>query len=120
MYKQFRYNREAHPAVQWGDIKEVQAQLGALRVIVTADGDGFSVDLPWISKYAPITQISSEKVLATWHRAPLAWWQTQVNFAVWCATAGCGVGMDHPPTRKHPGGRRVQVSRLLPGKEDPC
>jgi len=90
---QFRYNYEAHPTVQWGDIKKVQVE--TLRVIVTADGDGFSADLPWISKYAPIPKISSEKVLANWHRAPLAWWQTQVNFAVWCATAGCGVGVDH-------------------------
>ena len=78
-----------------GETKQSLVGMGALRVVVRADGDWFSSYLPWITKYAPIPQIASEKVLARWHRAPLSWWQTQVNFAVWCASAGCGVGVDH-------------------------
>ena len=27
----------------------------------------------------------------SWLHTPMKWWQSQVNFAVWCATAGCGV-----------------------------
>ena len=31
-----------------------------------------------------------------WHNSPLAFWQTQLNFATWCATTGCGVSVhDH-------------------------
>ena len=31
-----------------------------------------------------------------WHNSALASWQTQLNFATWCATTGCGVSVhDH-------------------------
>jgi len=26
-----------------------------------------------------------------WHSAPMDFWHTQLNFATWCATTGCGV-----------------------------
>jgi len=35
-----------------------------------------------------------------WHNSPLAFWQTQLNFATWCATTGCGVGV-HDHLRGH-------------------
>jgi hypothetical protein len=97
--QQFQYNSDNHPSVQWREKKPTATKIiatgGSLRVKVTVDGDMFTVSLPGISKYAPIPKISSEKVLDDWHRAPMAWWQTQVNYAIWAATAGCGVGMDH-------------------------
>ena len=32
----------------------------------------------------------------TWKNSSFDWWQCQLNFAVWCATAGCGVSYkDH-------------------------
>ena len=31
-----------------------------------------------------------------WHNSPMDFWQTQLNFATWCATTGCGVSVqDH-------------------------
>jgi hypothetical protein len=88
--KHFRYNEDAHPSVQWGALKP-KSLGGDLQVIVTKDGDKFSASLPWVDKYAPIFKISSEETLGDWQRDPMKWWQTQVNLAVWCATAGCGV-----------------------------
>ena len=36
------------------------------------------------------------KAWDNWQHAPMTWWQCQLNFAVWCATAGCGVSaVDH-------------------------
>ena len=34
--------------------------------------------------------------LQAWHHNPMQFWQTQLNFALWCATGGCGVSYhDH-------------------------
>ena len=34
---------------------------------------------------------------------PFSWWQCQLNFAYWCASAGCEVSFeDHLQTEKHP------------------
>ena len=30
----------------------------------------------------------------TWKNSSFDWWQCQLNFAVWCATAGCGVSYE--------------------------
>jgi len=35
-----------------------------------------------------------------WHNSPLAFWQTQLNFATWCAATGCGVSV-HDHLRGH-------------------
>ncbi|MEW8615756.1 MAG: hypothetical protein AB2610_21575 [Candidatus Thiodiazotropha sp.] len=38
-----------------------------------------------------------------WKSAPFSWWQCQFNFALWCATAGCGVSIEDPfQAEKHP------------------
>ena len=35
------------------------------------------------------------KAWRSWQHTPMDWWQCQLNFAVWCATAGCGVSADY-------------------------
>ena len=36
----------------------------------------------------------------SWKTTPFDWWQCQMNFAVWCATAGCGFSVeDHLQTK---------------------
>ena len=32
-----------------------------------------------------------DKLWTNWNKAPLKLWQTQLNFAVWCASSTCGV-----------------------------
>ena len=32
-----------------------------------------------------------DKLWANWNKAPMRLWQTQFNFAVWCASSACGV-----------------------------
>ena len=40
--------------------------------------------------------VNSDTLVKSWSSAPMSWWQQQVNFAVWCATTGCGVSaQDH-------------------------
>jgi hypothetical protein len=82
------------PSLQWGDAKTELAG-GTQRIIVNSAGDDCEAQLPGITTYAPIPQITNEKRLREWLTTPMQWWQCQVNFAVWCASAGCGVGVDH-------------------------
>ena len=37
--------------------------------------------------------ITTERDMNLWRSNPIQFWQNQVNFAVWCATAGCGVSI---------------------------
>ena len=42
------------------------------------------------------------KVWTNWNKAPLKLWQTQLNYAVFCASSACGVSSAHLNYIKHP------------------
>ena len=43
----------------------------------------------------------TNKARQIWKDAPFSWWQCQLNFALWCASAGCGVSFeDHLQAEK--------------------
>ena len=45
----------------------------------------------------------ANKAWQIWKSAPFSLWQCKLNFALWCATAGCGVSFeDHLQAEKHP------------------
>ena len=61
------------------------------------------------------------KSWTNWNKAPLKLWQTQLNFAVWCASKACGVSSKHLNYKKHPMVRAVyrfhvyyHLRRILP------
>ena len=43
-----------------------------------------------------------DKVWTNWNKAPLKLWQTQLNFAVFCASSACGASSAHLNYTKHP------------------
>ena len=43
-----------------------------------------------------------DKLWTNWNKAQLKLWQTQLNFAVFCATSACGVSSAHLNYTKHP------------------
>ena len=43
-----------------------------------------------------------DKLWMNWNKAPLKLWQTQVNYAVFCASSACGVSLAHLNYTKHP------------------
>ena len=43
-----------------------------------------------------------DKLWMNWNKAPLKLWQTQLNFAVFCALSACGVSSAHLSYTKHP------------------
>ena len=42
-----------------------------------------------------------DKLWMNWNKAPMHLWQTQLNFAVWCASSACGVSSVHLNYTKH-------------------
>ena len=43
----------------------------------------------------------ANKTWQIWQNTPFSWWQCQLNFALWCASAGCGVSFeDHLQVEK--------------------
>ena len=43
-----------------------------------------------------------DKLWTNWNKAPMRLWQTQLNFAVFCASSACGVNSAHLNYTKHP------------------
>ena len=43
-----------------------------------------------------------DKLWTNWNEHPMRLWQTQLNFAVWCASSACGVSSAHLNYTKHP------------------
>ena len=42
-----------------------------------------------------------DRMWRNWNKAPMRLWQTQLNFAVWCASSACGVSSAHLNYPKH-------------------
>ena len=51
----------------------------------------FTSDFPKIFENYILPHIPSEAIVKTWNSNWLSFWQNQLNFAIWCATTGCGV-----------------------------
>ena len=43
-----------------------------------------------------------DRTWTNWNKTPMRLWQTQLNFAVWCASSACGVSSAHLNYTKHP------------------
>ena len=72
-----------------------------LDISVTTD-ESFHTKLPALfSKYV-LPPIKSDSLVRLWNNHPIQFYQNQLNFAVYCATTGCGVSyvnhINHPNT----------------------
>ena len=65
-------------------------------VDVSVSSGSFQAQYPDPFQQYALPKISSDLLVNGWHSSPMGWWQNQLNFAVWCATTGCGVSeQDH-------------------------
>ena len=63
----------------------------------------FPARFPNIFVDYPLGQMCvGDKLWMNWNKAPMRLWQTQLNFAVWCASFACGVSSVHLNYAKHP------------------
>ena len=71
-------------------------------MIVFSARDTFPARFPNIFIDYPLGSMKvGDKLWTNWNKAPLNLWQTQLNFAVWCASSACGVSSEHLNYAKH-------------------
>ena len=63
-------------------------------MITVAPNKVFFASLPDIWRQYRLPKVKTNATAQAWNSAPMQFWQNQLNFAVWCATAGCGVSVD--------------------------
>ena len=94
----FNSNVKYHAGVQ--DTASRLASLTKAHVQVqaadAADGTSFETQFTDVFEKYRLPYVSSDTLVQAWNSIPMQFWQNQLNFAVWCATTGCGVSVkDH-------------------------
>ena len=100
----FNYNSKTNYQQNGGRYLQVLSGKDLYKqTIVVSDRDAFPVRFPNIFVDYPLGQISvGDKLWTNWNKAAMRLWQTQLNFAVWCASSACGVSYAHLNYNKHP------------------
>ena len=115
----FRYNPKANYQPNGGCYLQILSgkDLYKQTIVVSAGshGDTFLARFPNIFVDYPLGQMRvGDKLWTSWNKAPLKLWQTQLNYAVFCALSACGVSLAHLNYTKHPMIRSVySFSHLL-------
>ena len=83
------------------------------QTIVVSSEDTFPARFLNIFVDYPLGQMYvGDKLWTNWNKAPLKLWQTQLNYAVFCASSACGVSSVHLNYKKHPMIRSVYRSHV--------
>ena len=106
----FRYNPAANYQPNGGRYLQILSgkYLYKQTLVVSAEThDGVPLTFParFLNTFVdyPLGQMHvGDKLWTNWNKALLKLWQTQLNFAVWCASSGCGVSLAHLNYTKHP------------------
>ena len=95
MNKSFKYNEDVKSRV--GGVYEQTHQFSLVHQVITIKrGKSFDVRFPniWLSYKLPL--VKEAVIYNNWIANQMQFWQNQLNFAIWCATSGCGVSkLDH-------------------------
>ena len=125
MNQSFKFNEDVKYRV--GGVYEPSHQFSLVHQTITIKPKrSFDVRLPniWIKYKLP--QVKTAEIYNSWITNQMQFWQNQLNFAIWCATTGCGVSkLDHL-SNKDPMIRSVfrfhtyyQIRRILSEMECP-
>ena len=100
----FRYNPAANYQPHGGQYLQILSGRDLYKqTIVISSKDTFPVRFPNIFVDYLLGQMRvGDKLWTNWNKAPVRLWQTQLNFAVWCASSACGVSSAHLNYAKHP------------------
>ena len=95
MNQSFKFNQDAKYRV--GGVYEPSHQFSLVHQTITIKPKrSFDVRLPniWLSYKLPL--VKEAEMYDNWIANQMQFWQNQLNFAIWCATTGCGVSkLDH-------------------------
>ena len=103
----FRYNLKANYQPNRGRYLQILSgkDLYKQTIVVSAGthGDTFPARVLNIFVDYPLGQMYvGDKLWTNWNKAPLKLWQTQLNYAVFCASSACRVSSAHLDYTKHP------------------
>ena len=95
----FSFSRASEPS-SYKRYKLKAIELATQEIVVDTRDHKFVARFPNIFQHysnPPLTGDVAQNNAAyhNWVKTPLKWWQNQLNFATWCATAGCGVSTQH-------------------------
>ncbi|MCU7813513.1 MAG: hypothetical protein KZQ77_20100 [Candidatus Thiodiazotropha sp. (ex Notomyrtea botanica)] len=105
--KAFMFNSSAKYRAG-GHFKEKQdLSLTNQQIMVDNKGSHFQAQFPDIFadyQNPPLTGdvAMANKAWHIWTNTPFSWYQCQLNFAIWCSTAGCGVSFEDHVAAKDP------------------
>ena len=92
--KEFAYNYQAeYPPRSVFKVKTIN--IIDQNIVVTADGKSFQVSFPDLTEKYVLPFVNSDAVVQRWRTDWMKFWQNQLNFAVWCASSGCGVDFNN-------------------------
>ena len=106
----FRYNLKANYQPNGGRYLQILSGKDLYKqTIVVSAGTHDGVPLTFPARFPnifvdyPLGQMRvGDKLWTNWNKAPMRLWQTQLNFAVFCASSACGVSSAHLNYTKHP------------------
>ena len=103
----FRYNPAANYQPNGGRYLQILSGKDLYRqtIVVSAwtHNDTFPARFPIIFVDYLLGEMRvGDKLWTNWNKAPMRLWQTQLNFAVWCASSACGVSSAHLNYKKYP------------------
>ena len=75
--------------------------------------DNFKVTFPDLFQKYQNPTIHTNEPWNTWKHSSFDWWQCQLNFAIWCASTGCGVSYDDHILMSSRSSRSSQSSGLI-------
>ena len=95
MNQSFMFNEDAKYRV--GGVYEPTHQFSLVHQTITIKPKrSFDVRLPNIWVKYKLPQVKTAEIYDNWIANQMQFWQNQLNFAIWCATTGCGVSkLDH-------------------------
>ena len=100
----FRYNPAANYQPSGGRYLQILSgkDLYKQTIVVSKDGTFPARFLNIFVDYLLGQMLVGDRTWTNWNKAPLKLWQTQLNFAVWCASSAYGVSSAHLNYSKHP------------------
>ena len=115
----FKYNSNAKYSI--GGVYAPSHEFSLVHQTITIKQNGsFEVRFPDIWLDYKLPKITDSKKYDAWKTNPMAFWQNQLNFAVWAATTGCGISKQDHLRNKDPIIRSIfrfhvyyQIRRIL-------
>jgi hypothetical protein len=96
MDKIFRYNPKAAYQPNKGTYQQLLTGKALTEQFIVTDQQsrGFSINFVNIFRNYDIPN-ASPYIINIWQNQAFSLWQTQLNFAIWLSTSGCGISVEH-------------------------